>query len=288
MAELTQHPFYEEAQYRSGILYSREPQSWIRSLLFLGMSGGLILGLSRAKFARYRYAVITVLVALIVLNQQVIHGVILFFSSHYLSSMILAGVTCLLLGLWVRSRPALISSFCALVFLTGIAYDGRYVLKQFRIRDHRFGEQHLSTLLSVLDELPRSRILSDRGTSLFIASHTYHDVLYSIYLKNVLMSDKEFAERYCLVTLPLKERGIEDEYFLLYFEHRGRSDEIRQRELKMVWDACARVDANPQKYLQIYGVDYLLWDEKRQPKWHMSPFRPFLVEKGEGWSLWKV
>ena len=287
---LTGHPLYGEAQYRSGILFSRTPQSWMRSLLFLGMAVG-VFGSSimyPKRLYRYRFAIITILTACIALNQQVIHGVILFFSSHYLISLIFGGVVCLTLSCVVRNRWTLLSGVCAFVFLAGIAYDGRHIIKQFILKDDHFYEQHLASMLPVLDAMPRIRILSDQQTSLFIAGHTYHDTVYSIYLKNVLISDEEFAERYCLTLLPIppNERHIEDSTHLLYFEQRQRSQDVRDREVQMVKYACSRMDKDPNGFLKKYGVDYLFWNEKSNPSWNVTKLKKVRLEKietGNGW-----
>lgn len=295
LATLTDHPLYAQAQYRSGILFSHLPQSWIRSILFLGMAAGTF-GASLIypkRLYRYRFAVVTVLTAFMVLNQQVIHGVILFFSSHYLISLIFGGIVCLILSTVVRNRWTLFSGMCALVFLGGIAYDERHIIKQFMLEDDHFYEQHLAGLLPVLDAMPRARILSDKQTSLFVAGHTHHDTVYSIYLKNVLISDKEFAQRYCLTLLPTspKERHIEDQKNLLYFEQRERGAEIRAKEVRVVEEACNEMDKDPNGFLKKYDVQYLLWNEKRNPSWDLRKLKKVRLEKvvqEEEWSLWKV
>jgi len=99
----SQHPLFEVTQFRTGLYHSRAPESWIRSVLFLGMVIG-VLGacVTRYKIMRpYRDAIAIVFVGFIVLNQQAVHGVILFFASHYLFPLVFSGVTCLLLSLAV-------------------------------------------------------------------------------------------------------------------------------------------------------------------------------------------
>ena len=163
---------------------------------------------------------ITVLTAFIVLHQQVIHGVVFLFSSHYLFPLVLAGVMVFLLSvLHIKDSKWLVLSLVgSLLFLLGIAYDGRYVINYFRIDEGRFTEQHLASALPELRRLPRTTILSDVDTMRFLASHTKHDVPYSARLNYMLIRDEELAERYCLakIALPMPAWRIEEDPVLFY------------------------------------------------------------------------
>ncbi len=296
---LLRDPLYEAAKFRSGMYPSHLPESWPYTVVFCGMLAGLVVAFfhNRVRLRSYRYALLTVLTAFILLHQQVVHGVVFMFASHYLFFLILAAILCVLLCLALRPRsPWLIgSALCACVYLAAIGYDGRYILGQWSVQATHFSQQHFADALPILDDLPRGRILSDPKTSLFLAGFTKHDVVYTVYLKNVLMTHEEIAERYCAEQLPLlpKDRVITDATLLIYPDavQAFRGDpSVRANEVAMVEEACARLDRDPPAALQRFDVQYVFWDHVGQPKWDLSRLQlPLMVvAQGEGWSLLKL
>jgi hypothetical protein len=292
------HPLAEFGVFRSGIHNSRMPESWGYSMAFAFMVVGLALT-SHSNFKKlldYKPAVVTVFAAFIFMHQQVIHGKVLMFVSHSVMSLVFAAICGLLLFLSIRRRWMIITAIGACVYLAAIGYDSRYVISQWIPKQSRFEEQHLSTLLPVLEELPRERILSDVRSSLFLAAHTKHDVVYSIYLKNVLMTHEEIAERFCMTQIPMdsKKREIENRHHLIWPDSnrvfRNSDPGIRAKEIELVLSACERIDADPKGYLEKYGIDYVLWNEKWHPNWDLGRLGIELesIEGGEGWSLWKI
>lgn len=292
---LSQDPFFPEVQFRNEVFHSRFPESWLRSSLFLVMAlSALLGGASRTRPSPFhRNAAAVVLVAFLVLNQQVVHGTVLIFSSHYLFPLVFAGVVALLLSLAVRSRWMILGALASALFLTGIVYDGRAVLSQWRVIPGRFEDQHLVTAISLLDALPRGRILSDAHTSLVVAGQSHHDVLYSLYLKHTLLSNREFTERYCgtVLPLPIGSRGDED---LLHLQQispaSGTSKSARTQKLQWMQETCADVDDAPAPFLLRYGVTHILWNEQREPQWNLRRLHIPLekIGQGDGWSLWQV
>ncbi|MEK7218156.1 MAG: hypothetical protein AAB728_01685, partial [Patescibacteria group bacterium] len=293
--QMAQHPLYEVLRFRSGLYSSRLPESWIRSTLFLGMSAGLLGALWKRGTERRHFlpALLAVIAAFVVLNQQVMHGKVLFFSSHYLFPLIFAGVTCFLLSgvLFLQIRRLqppvhilstlrrlkppvtwLLLSFCSsMIFLAGIAWDGRYIFHQWRVTEGNFSEQYLADLLPVLERLPRSRILSDQQSSLFVAGHTRHDVLYSFYLKNVMISDEEFAERSCMTRLLQQpETRSLGQVGLLHQEMFGRDPTLREKDIAFLTRICGRLDRDPAAAIEQYGVQYILWNKAWAPQWNLS------------------
>ncbi len=295
--ELTRHPLYEQASFRSGVRLMRTPESWPYSILFTLMAAG-VLGALPTRFdalRRHRFGIITVLTAFAVIHQQVLHGRVLDFVSHYLFSLLLAAIFALLLCTRSRSRWIVLSSAAASVYIAALAYDGRHVFGQFQVLDSRFFNQHYSTLFPVLDAMPRARILTDEIASPFIAGSTKHDVLYSVYLQNLFITNEEIAERFCLTQTPMApdKRHIAERDWLIHpsATRAAKQDpSVRQREVRMVEEACAHIDADPASSLRKYAVEFVLWDERRVPEWDLSrlkvPLEP--VDKGEGWSLWKI
>lgn len=299
MLRLSHQLFYDEAVFRSGIHPSHLPESWIYSLLFLCMAGGIAGAAARmyAALRPYRYAVVTVLAGFVALNQQVLHGKVFMFASHYLFALILSAVITLLLAWQLRLRPRwlLLPFAAAAIYLAAIGYDGRHVLDQYGLKAADFSEQHFATLLPVLDALPRSRILTDADTSLFLAGATKHDVVYTIYLKNVLMSHEDMARRYCatIAALPEADWHLADRPFLLWpdADSAYRKDpSVRRKEVAIVDKACAEVASDPAAALRGFAVQYVLWDRQRQPRWDLRRLKVPLVKiaEDEGWSLWRL
>jgi hypothetical protein len=297
---LSQHPLYEEAVFRSGMHPSRLPESWPYSILFAGMTISVV-SVAWRRFPiirQHRAAALMIVTAIIAINQQAIHGTTFNFVSHYLTSLVLAGTCMLLLFAKTRSRLLIPGVLCAAVYLAAVGWDGRWVIKQFSVDAWDFEEQYLGSAFPTLDALPRQRILSDPGNSLFLAGSTKHDVVYTIYLKNVLIPHTEIAERHCLTLLPLpsEERQLEEEG-LIYPDAVSafRNDpSVRERETAMMREACDRIDRDPATYLEKYGVDAVFWDEKRKSTWDLSRLKVPLEKIGEGgvgergWSLWKL
>ncbi len=288
-------PLSQEAVFRSGMHPSHLPESWPYSILFavMALGTGITVWKHPEKMRQYRYAVVTVFAAFIVIHQHLLHGLVFNFVSHYLLTLVLSAIIAVLLWHSIRSRVLLLSALAACVYLAAVAYDGRHVLRQFTVRD-RFQEQHFSTLLPVLDALPRATILSDPETSSFIAGSTKHDIVYSLYLKNVLMQSEEIARRYCATLLPLAagDRHLHEGSPVYPDAVSAFKDDpsVRDREIAMVDAACAAADGDPGDVLRTFHVQYVLWNEKYQLRWDLKRLNIPLTKaaSGSGWSLWEV
>ncbi len=295
----SQHPLYRQAFIRSGIGFSHIPESWPWTVLFALIVGGVLwMSWQRRLQGREQYAAILIVTAFVLLNQQVVHGVLFLFASHYLFTLVLAAIVVLLLAWEKKTRPMVIAAGAAAIFLLGIATDSRSLIGQWRIDAEDFEEQHLSGSLEVLDALPRTVVLADPLTSSFIASFTGHDVLFTHYIQHELLSHSEIAKRYCLTQLPLapEDRKPETELTLVYGPaYDGIRDPIsrgvlRQAEFALVTETCAAVDAHPRATLERYGVTHILWDEERFPHGDLGRLGVPLerIVSGQGWSLWRV
>ncbi|MDD5103098.1 MAG: hypothetical protein PHX93_01725 [Candidatus Peribacteraceae bacterium] len=300
-----QNPLYAEVAFRQGMHFTHLPESWIYSSLFLLMS--LVLLFARRRMPELQgskqYAILFPMAVFVVINQQVVHGHVLAFTSHFTFAIALASVCAFLLsssvfsaGNRMRERMLLIIPLAAsTLMLAAITWDNRPVLTQFSVRPIRFSEQHFSTLLPVLDALPRTRILSDSTTSAFISSSTQHDIVMSIYLESAFYKSEEIAERWCLTVLPLppEQRRIDEQIHLVWPDANAanRGTDVREREVRMVEEACRRLDSDPKAALGKYGVQYVLWDVLRYPDWDVKRLKvPLtLVSEDEGkWVLYKV
>lgn len=297
MKTLSGELLYNEVFFRSGVGHSRVPESLPWSVLFLIMATGtLVLLYKRGR--RQRYLACTVAVAFVLLNQHLVHGTLFLFASHYLFFLVFAAVLALVAAWGERSLAARVTAVAAIIFLLGIAYDNRSVVSQWRTDEWDFEEQHLASALAEIAGMEELVILSDPLTSSLIASHTKHDVLFTHYIQHELRSHRELAERYCLTQSPLNPtlRKPEEEHVLVYgaaydaLYNSAEKERIRSQELLLVHRACDAMDRDPRALLSAYGVQYILWDEKRIPQWTLSRLNtPLeLTAEGEGWSLWKL
>jgi len=292
---LMRHPFYEEVSFRQGVFLSHRPESWIYFALFLCMSLGVIDAARRhSEFIKEKkYALLMPVTALIVINQQMIHGHILAFTSHFTFVDTLGAVSALLLCSLFFSRRLLVPLLCSILFLGGITYDNRPILQRL-MHPHAEENQQFASLVPLLDALPRSRILSSPGASSFVSSFTQHDVLYSIYLESALMSSEEIARRYCVMLLPLAPRQRDLANAQVVWpdaDAANRGTDVREREVAILQRECAIADADPAATLRQFGVRYVLWDEKTMPQWDLERLKVKLKrvagENGQ-WSLFSV
>lgn len=297
MWNLSSHPLYAEAVFRSGMRPGRSPESWPYSVLFTTMFLCVLISYVRDTKTLHRYlgVLVTITTAWVVIHQQAIHGVIFNYVSHELLLLVISALSVILLALSHRTKMLLLAAAAGAAYLIAVAYDGRVVWKQFRILPGRFDEQHLASALPVLDALPQATVLSSAHVSAFIAAQTHLDVVYSIYLKNVLMSHGEIAERYCMTVLPLpaSKRHIAEQTYLVYPDAVAAfADDptVREREVAMVEKACGSLDGDPQEALRKYRVHYILWDERSDAEWDLNGLNAHLekISQADGWSLWEV
>lgn len=299
MLRASRHPAYADAVFRSGIHASHLPESWIYSGVFLCIGVFLlILIASRAESARhYKPAIVFALAAVIAANQQMIHGRVFMFVSHYLFALIAAAIIVLLLAWALRDarRLLVVPALAALLYLAGIGWDGRHVLRQFTAEAGKFGDQHLAGAIATLDGLSPARVLTDPHTALLVAGLTHHNIVSAIYLKNILITHDEMAQRFCVTQLPVVPRArriAEQEHLLWPDANSGYHNDpaIRAREVAIVEAACRRIDAAPAKALKTYGVDYVLWNKEEPPRWNVARLRVPLrtIATGSGWTLWSV
>lgn len=289
------HNLYDFASFRSGMHPGRLPESVVYSLLFLGMGVSLFVMLVREyeELRPHRMLCVMVFAVLIYMHQNVVHGITFNFVSHGIFTLATAAIGVVLLGLQLRSRLLGLGCLCAAVYLLAIGYDGRYVLNQWKVRDDQYIDQHLVDVIEKLDALPRSRILSDPQTSAVIAGYTHHDVVYSIYLKNVLMSHGELASRYCLTQIPIApaDRNITGTRHLIFPDASAAfGEEIRAEEVRLVENACRELDLDPELSMATYEIDYVLWNRKRAPHWDLKRIPVLLdtVDNGEDWVLLRM
>ncbi len=293
------HPLYSEVFSRSGVAFTRFPESWIWSFLFSVMALATAWQWFRYRRGEMPFLPAAVVTAGLLLNQQLLHGIRFLFASHYIFFLTFSAICAIFWSMHRRHRPSsLFIVVCAGLYLAGAAYDNRYVFAQWSREPEDFAEQHLADAVGTFAKLPRTTVLSDPQTSSFLAAYTAHDVVYSPYIQHELRSHRDIAERYCLTQIPLDPalRRPDMESVLVYGAAYDGMTTTRERELArkdeidLVVGACAVVDANPALFLASYGVTGIFWNEEREPEWDLKRLRVPLEKlgQGEGWSLWKL
>ncbi|MDA0375833.1 MAG: hypothetical protein O3A80_00790 [bacterium] len=295
LVNLTLHPLYEYGSFRSGMHEGRTPESWPYSIIFFTMIISVLMTNFKEyeRLRPYRSICVMILTAFVYMNQQSVHGITFNFVSHGILSIATAAVGMVLLYLTLRSRWLSLGAIAACVYLAAIGFDGRFVLKQWTVSDSRFRDQHLASALPVLDALPRGRILSDPATEALLASNTHHDIVYSIYLKNVLMSHQELASRFCLTQLPLRpdNRLISERGHLVYPDAVSAfGGDLRQKEEAMVFAACRELDLDPNISIRTYEISHIFWNKTNEPNWNIDRLHMDLTEvaSGDTWVLYKI
>lgn len=295
LVQTSLNPLYEYGVFRSGMHPGHMPESIPYSVLFgVMVASVLVANYKQYDLLRpYHAGSVLILTAFVYMNQQVVHGVIFNFVSHGIFSLASAAIVMVLLFVSLRNKWLSIGAMAACVYLAAIAVDGRYVLSQWTVEEGRFSTQYLSTALPTLDSLPHGRILSDPDTQSFIAAYTDHDVAYSVYLKNVLMTHQELAVRFCLSFLPLRPelRNLSSRHHLIFPDaSEAFGSDVRAQEEKIVAHACREVDLDPATAIRTFEISYIFWNTRLQPEWDVSRLGVNLTEiaSGDGWILYRI
>jgi hypothetical protein len=259
------------------------------------MTGGILIAARNdPRMSRHAPMIVFLAAVWIVMHQQVVHGQTFNFVSHYLMLMVIAAIGVVIMALRYRRPLTVAAGAAAAVYLLAVGYDGRYVFRQWSTAGADWSRQHLASAVDGIGPLPRMRILSDVETSGIIASFTRHDVAYSIYLKNVLLTHRQIADRFCLTQLPVPpaRRDIAGHPNLIYPDALSafRSPGDRVREVAMVEEACAGLDTDPAAAVRAAGFTHVLWDERNHPEWDLRRLVLPLTEtsRGDGWSLYRL
>jgi hypothetical protein len=301
MVGIQGHPAYADTAFRMGPIAWRLPESWVWSGLLAIVAAGTIVQWWRQGWpVSDSLLVALVLASVVILNQQVVHGILYMFRSHYATVLTVAATAALLYS-WTRRQwraASLITAVCALGVLLLTLSDNRFVLAQWHRDDVDFAQQYLSEAVTVLRGLSPAVVLSDPETSSVVAAFTPHHVLYTHYLQISLVSNSEIAQRLCVTLLPIseEERRLEEQGILVYGNivniqlDSAEEERLRSEDLAMVRSACVRMEReDPADVLDRFGVRYVLWNERAEPAWDLAKLGvPLTLQaRGAGWSLWQ-
>jgi hypothetical protein len=297
--ETFSHPFAEQMTFRGGFLHTRMVESVPRSVLLL-VQLGFFLSLFRTNADRWEYrAVLALLLGVfLALHQNILHGTLLMFSSHFephftLVTLIVAGHV--LLRPTPLFRRFIIVGITAL-FLAGAAKDYLPGYKFFFPgafpQEAHLRDQHLAAPIVILSENgTRDVVLTDSDTGRVITAFTDEAILYTTHMRFLLISDEEMAERYCL-SEELFSMDPPRSHRALYMEYNAvlDSSEMRAKEKELVDAACARVRADPEASLRQYGVTHVLWNFAIKERWNVTQhhFPLKVVAASESWALFEL
>ncbi|HRH93201.1 MAG TPA: hypothetical protein PKV72_01570 [Candidatus Peribacteria bacterium] len=288
--------FFAQASVRAGLVHTHLPESPARSVVTVVLAVLALWIFRKKEERRAQLPLLCVLGALAVAyNQQLVHGVVLSFSSHYIHYVSVAAAL-LILAILARKKRTLIGIgtclLCAaLLVLNGKDMGGRLIAFEPPPAD-AMRMQHLAPALDALRGMPQTVFLSDKNTADVIASYTQQDVAFTEYSGFLLVSDKEYVERACLATL---FAPLPTDYKTLVVHAEERLRVLRGQEPRAQYDshvveaniACAALRADPAAALKRYGVTHVLWNEAEQPGWKLPVFLK-QTAKGDSWSIWQV
>ncbi len=289
--ELMQHPLYLETARRAGFLFTRSVESPMRSIL-LALQVGLFLSLWKQERQNWRYlATLSLLLGVfLAMHQNIVHGTLLMFSSHFYPHLVLGS---LVAGAYVLLHrvpllPRVGVAGIAVLFLAGAAYDYLPGYRFFVPKEEDFQDQYLRRPIKLLRENgTRDVVLTDAHTGRVLTSFTDEGIIYTTHARHLLLSDAELAERFCLSELFLGSPP--NPYRSLYIEYTPVLDSLkmRERERVLVGEACERVRSDPLPWLRKYGVTHILWNQEGKPQWSMTRYSlPLTVlEASNTWLL---
>ncbi len=290
-------PFFQEASVRAGLVHTRLPESPARSLITIVLLGAAA-WIFRKKDDRPVLPLLCMLGALaLAYNQQLVHGIVMSFSSHYINYLSLAAAL-LIVAIAARKKKSIVAigtcALCAaLLALNFNDMSGRTIAFMPPPPD----AMRMQHLRPALDELNRGttpmNVLADKNAADIVATYTPHDVVFTEYSGFLLVPDKEYAERACMAELFAPEPP-DYEKLVVHAEERLRV--LRKQETQAEYDAslanakrwCAELRADKKAALARYGVEWILWDERNRPDWKVDWSVGNKSHQGDGWSLWEV
>ncbi len=290
-------PFFGEASVRAGLVHTHMPESLARSVLTVLLFCAAAWIFRKKEERRTMLPLLAMLGALAVAyNQQLVHGVVMSFSSHYIHYVSVIA-TMLVVAMCAHGKRD------AVALLTLLVCTGLLVLN-FKDMGGRWiaflppppeamRMQHLSGAVEKLGAMPKTLLLSDKNASDIVASYTHHDVVFTEYSGFLLIPDKEYAERACVAEV-FAPQPVDYTRLVVHAEEQLRV--LRGQETQAEYDAslaaanaaCAAVRADPVGTLKRYGITTVLWDEYGRPSWKLNKSFLKLTQAGNGWSLWEV
>ncbi len=279
---------FAETAFRSTIIHSRSFESFPRAILIaiLVLCSIVLARKTKKEIDHWILPLASILGIATAMYQNLIHGIIFSFSSHFYPFLCLSA---LFVGVWAWStslRWARIVAGLASIFLVLGLWDFRSVWSvlagNYYVRDI----VHLHPAIDILDNGNRETVLSDKVSSHMVTSWTDDDVVFTAYVKHMLVSDQEYVERYCL-SEAFSQGGPDLQWLASEVVETKQEDLIAAKKIEFK-SFCDPVLTDPQKFLKKYDVHFLLWNERLRPDFGIKIGSFRLQERGSGWSLWRL
>ncbi|MEK7137669.1 MAG: hypothetical protein AAB853_05295 [Patescibacteria group bacterium] len=281
-------PNFSVTAFRSTLIHSRGVESPVRALLLFGLLiSSTLLAWKRRQDSSWIFPLAAVFAAFTAMHQNLIHGFILSFSSHYYPfvalSALLATAFAWELGKnsWLRIPITLIGTLFLLAGIWDYRSAWDIARGEYYVRDI----QHLKPALTLLDDGKRETVLTDKVSAHMVTAWTDDDVVYTAYIKHLFIRNEEYAERYCLSEF-FEPSGPDFTWLGSEVVERKEPEKIAERA-KFFENVCAPILKDPSEALRRYNVSLILWNERLRP--NARPTLPGIeiMEQGDGWSLWR-
>lgn len=254
--------------------------------------------LFRSKATRRTLApLLAVLVSLAVMyNQQLVHGTVMSFSSHYIHyvsvalGLLIIAIACH--SAWTRMASLTVIVACVVLLANFRDMSGR-LLAFAPPSPETLRMQHLADALRIVNQLPATTIVSDMRSADILASYTKQDVAFTEFSGFLLLSDTDYIQRACLSEL-FAPQPVSYPELVVHAEARLRV--LRKQETQQQYDysvrtaqqLCDDMRRKPMESLRRFGVEYVLWNSYERPYWNMPKTGLTQTASGSGWSLWQV
>lgn len=289
------HPLFEETSVRIGLVHTRLPESVLRSVLTVMLAVVAFWIFRKSEHRKKFLPLLCIIAALAVMyNQQIVHGTVMSFSSHYIMYLYLAAIlliTAVVSQRIFRWQGVLLIALCALPLIAAVPDHPKRYYAFMPPRPEFMLYQHLAPALKQLEG--HQTVLTDRKSADIIASYTDHDVAFTEYAGFLLITDEEYAERACLSEI-FAPQPIDYEGLVVHAEEklkviRGQQTEEKyQQKVHEANAVCDAVRSDPQMYMGKYGVTRILWNQKERPEWRIDETLFTQIAEGEGWALYRV
>ncbi|MBI2635363.1 MAG: hypothetical protein HYW79_02355 [Parcubacteria group bacterium] len=296
----TQLLYYEETLTRLGLIYSRFPSGariifW--SLLGFGFFGWFLWKKIINLDIKSLFFISGILASVIAVNQHLITGKNIEFSSHYdMAAMFFLVFTAIYL--WSKRRDCRYLSIILLIIASGITVFGliNYSKRVFIIDENAAYRQNYMPIFEWLNKNTEkdSVVYANVDVSGLIPVYTANNVFYIREANLFFISDEEVLNRFILNNF-FKDFGrdfvIENDrsvYGVRYVDaygHAVQGNKLRkilglksESEIYLPEEAIQKVITRAKELqkrdfieeLKRFRVDYLIWDKNKNPEWKMN------------------
>ena len=318
-------PTFAETLARLGRIHTHFPSGLV-SVFIIGLVTLAMLVLYRKKIIEINsiniFLFSGLLSGIIVMNQHLITGLNMEFSSHYLMGSVFwsAFVLIYLIHIWLRDGPETIKKI--FMIITGVivslmAFTGFYKLVLTETNHGQY-DVYIQNYAPVFDWLNQNAklddvVLADDEISGLIPIYTSQNVFYNFYSILFFLPNSEVEKRFIIIHyfdnfrpqyVQENERLIFGNFYIDQYNHNLSKNKIRrllgiketsytmlpETEINRIVDKARIMQKNDfEKEIKTYRIDYLVWDSIKNPDWKINRFK-FLkqVYSTNGIIIYKV